>query len=84
VRYYTPASIALVLPPGEIFTSDSAAGDWLASHVGTRRLWLVECEGWWYDRTGRMRALCDRTRVRDGAWPLEKLPVYRYAEGAPR
>ena len=85
LRFYTPDSLAFLLPSGEAFASDSGAALWLAANVQpAQRIWILECNAWWMDRPDRFRRVCDRVRVREASWPLDKLPVYRYrAAGTP-
>jgi uncharacterized membrane protein len=85
LRYYTPDSLAFLLPSGGAFESDSGAAAWIAANVRpSQRIWIVQCNAWWMDRADRFVRVCDRVRTRESTWRFDKLPVYRYrAAGAP-
>jgi uncharacterized membrane protein len=85
LRFYTPDSLAFLMPSGEAFASDSGAARWIADHVRpSQRIWIVQCNGWWMDRGDRFLRVCDAVRSRERTWHFDKLPVYRFrAAGAP-
>lgn len=78
VRYYTPDSIAFLLPPPAAYASDAAASAWLDSVAAGRSLWLVECQSWWADRDGHLLRAARAQRAGESEWRLEKLPVHRF------
>jgi uncharacterized membrane protein len=79
LRFYVPDSIAFAMPSGEAFASDSGAAGWLfANAPANRRLWIVQCNAWWMDRTDRFRRVASGLRHEEARWPFVKLPVFRY------
>jgi mannosyltransferase len=79
VRYYVPRTMTLLTPEPADFASENATERWLENHAGgARRIWIVQCEGWWVDREGRFLDVCRKTMTLQQAWPFTKLPVYLF------
>ncbi len=79
VHYYVGDAVTLRNPKPRDFASRERMTDWLHTNVGDqRRLWIVQCMGWWLDPEDRFVHLCQEIMIPKGEWDFPKAPVYLF------
>jgi uncharacterized membrane protein len=93
LRYYigdeaygqVPAKpIKVVKPRHGVFVDEPTMEAWLAKNTaGARRVWVVQCMGWWVDPEDRFVGLCRQIMIPEGQWHFTKVPVYLFEKRTP-
>lgn len=72
-------AVKVVKPRRRVFKDDRTMEAWLRENTaGARRVWVVECMGWWVDPEDRFIDLCRRIMIPRGEWHFTKVPVYLF------
>lgn len=79
VNYYLSNGYDIVRPTGKAFADEGSMMSWLKDNVADRkRMWIVQCNGWWMDRQDRFVKLCRNVMSQTGEWQFTKVPVYLF------
>ena len=85
VRYYLlRGEIGIVKPARKTFEDEATMEAWLGQNTeGKRRVWIVQCMGWWVDREDKLVRLCRDRMTLEGEWRFTKVPVYLFSKPSP-